>query len=382
MLEVKLFKIPMAGPEDISGLTSLIEKGEVDPGDIVALFGKTEGPGGVVDFSRGYAILAFSVYLSKRLGISVEEVEARIPMVFSCGCEGFMTPHAVVVVRREVEGRGNGARRFTVGTAFTRRILPEEVGTETQANLVAEAVRRGMADARIDDPKDVQLVLMKVPVVVPEDLEDIKRRSGVERVRLPALRFEGGSPEALLMSSCTMTGAASAFGAGLALGEIEPEELKPGVIGTRVDLYSERALPSTGQEVKECRVIVMGNSRHSVSNLVMGRHLMRDALDAQAIKDAIRVTTGSQFDCCPPPEVLSRVTYVFGKAGPDPTGTIRGRRHVLFTDIRGSGFVRGIVNTVIASVTGDPMAYVSYRVVGGMHIGPPDGGLAWVIARA
>ena len=55
---VNVVRIATKGPGDVSGLRSLIEQGEIDPKSIVAILGKTEGNGGVNDFTREYAVSA------------------------------------------------------------------------------------------------------------------------------------------------------------------------------------------------------------------------------------------------------------------------------------------------------------------------------------
>jgi cyanuric acid amidohydrolase len=76
-----------------------------------------------------------------------------------------------------------------------------------------------------------------------------------------------------------------------------------------------------------------------------------------------------------------RLVNVFAKCEPDPNGATRGRRHVMFddSDINYTRHIRGVVNAVIASVTGDTMCYVS---AGAEHQGPPSGGVVAVVARA
>lgn len=57
----------------------------------------------------------------------------------------------------------------------------------------------------------------------------------------------------------------------------------------------------------------------------------------------------------------TRLVNVFAKCESDPAGATRGRRHVMFddSDINYTRHIRGIVNAVIASVTGDTMRYVA-----------------------
>ena len=73
-MRVGVHKLPMNSPNDVSALERLIDKGEVNPAEIVALIGKTEGNGGANDFTRGFATLSYSLALAKRLGVSPEEV--------------------------------------------------------------------------------------------------------------------------------------------------------------------------------------------------------------------------------------------------------------------------------------------------------------------
>src|SRR5258708_39647285 len=86
----------MRGPGDVSGLTRMLRSGALAAGDIVAILGKTEGNGGVNDFTREYACRAFAHALAPHLRCGPEEVEARIAMVMSGGTEGVLSPHASV----------------------------------------------------------------------------------------------------------------------------------------------------------------------------------------------------------------------------------------------------------------------------------------------
>jgi hypothetical protein len=49
---VDAIRIATKGPGDVSGLISMISSGAIDPSEILAILGKTEGNGGVND-SRG-----------------------------------------------------------------------------------------------------------------------------------------------------------------------------------------------------------------------------------------------------------------------------------------------------------------------------------------
>jgi cyanuric acid amidohydrolase len=66
MTKVKVFKIPIDSPDDVSGLRRLVEETkELNPHEIVAILGKTEGNGCVNDFTRGFCIAAIQSYLQQ-----------------------------------------------------------------------------------------------------------------------------------------------------------------------------------------------------------------------------------------------------------------------------------------------------------------------------
>ena len=62
-----VIRIPTNGPGDVSGLMALIDSGALEPSSILAVLGKTEGNGGVNDFTREYAVAALCNALSSHL---------------------------------------------------------------------------------------------------------------------------------------------------------------------------------------------------------------------------------------------------------------------------------------------------------------------------
>ena len=129
-----------------------------------------------------------------------------------------------------------------------------------------------------------------------------------------------------------------------------------------------------------CEVIALGNSVRSTSDLVIAHAVMKDALDTAAVREALR-GAGFAAHCELADAERERLVNVFAKCEPDASGRTRGRRHVMFddSDINYTRHIRSVVNAVIASVTGDPMCYVS---AGAEHQGPPGGGVVAVLARA
>ena len=87
---IDVILIPTKGPGDVSGLINLIEAGKIEPASILAILGKTEGNGGVNDFTREYAVSALSVALAPYVGLSPHDVEQKIAFVMSGGTEGVL----------------------------------------------------------------------------------------------------------------------------------------------------------------------------------------------------------------------------------------------------------------------------------------------------
>src|SRR3954451_1345172 len=118
------FRIAMGGPADLTGLTALIDAGTLDPQHIMAILVKTEGNGGVNDFTREYSCAAMSATLAPYLHLTPAEVEHRIAMVVSGGTEGILSPHATIFTRVPAPAVGGNAQRdakhLAIGIAATR----------------------------------------------------------------------------------------------------------------------------------------------------------------------------------------------------------------------------------------------------------------------
>jgi cyanuric acid amidohydrolase len=133
-MRIGVHKLLMSSPNDVSGLERMIDAGAIDPREIVALIGKTEGNGGANDFTRGFATLSLSLALARRLGSSAEDVAKRVAFVWSGGTEGVLSPHATVFTRSAAQPSGTGGKRLALGIAVTRDFAPEEVGTMADRN--------------------------------------------------------------------------------------------------------------------------------------------------------------------------------------------------------------------------------------------------------
>jgi len=148
-MNCQAFKTGMRAPDDVSAATALMDGGAFKAEHVVAILGKTEGNGAVNDYTRALATLSFQLLLARRTNRKIEEIARRVPIIWSGGTEGLMSPHATIFTREPERGPTAGQKRFTVGTAYTRDLLPEEFGTAVHARVAAEGVRPRDAAGRL-----------------------------------------------------------------------------------------------------------------------------------------------------------------------------------------------------------------------------------------
>jgi cyanuric acid amidohydrolase len=180
-------------------------------------------------------------------------------------------------------------------------------------------------------------------------------------------------------ASMALSRGASALGAALALGEVDPAALDDRAIGRDVGLWSPRASASAGLELSHSEIIVLGNSAAWSGDNVIAHGVMRDAIDLPSVIDVLNeldFKIAGQLD-----EVAaSRILAVLAKAEASRSGTIRGARHVMWddSDIQASRHARALVGGVLAAIIGRTDLFVSG---GAEHQGPDGGGPIAVIAR-
>jgi cyanuric acid amidohydrolase len=331
----------MNSPSDVSGLERLIDAKTVDPKEIVASIGKTEGNGGANDFTRGFATLSFSLALARRLGISPEEVAKRVAFVWSGGTEGVLSPHATFFTRSEAGPAKD--KRLAIGIAVTRDFAPEEVGTMAEVREVAAAVRKAQAEAGITAASDVHYVQVKGPLLTPAAVADADKRGA----RLVTRDPNGSKPYAR---------GATALGVALALGEVAEKDLSDAIIAQRMDLYSSVANTSAGGELKNCEILLFGNSPTAGGDLRIGHAVLKDVCDADAVRAAAGNALGDGSTPAP-----DRIVAIFAKAEAPPGGMLRGRRTTMLSDadINYERHARASLGAVITSVTGDAAIFVS-----------------------
>ncbi|MET3993671.1 cyanuric acid amidohydrolase [Bradyrhizobium sp. JR7.2] len=361
---VGVFRVATTGPGDVSGLMAMIGSGAIDPTTILAILGKTEGNGGVNDFTREYAVAALCTALAPELGLSPEAVEQRIAFVMSGGTEGVLSPHITVFTRREAERpAGMSGKRLSIGMAHTRDFLPEEIGRSAQIVETAKAVTAAMADASITDPADVHFVQIKCPLLTSDRVEAANARGNT-------------TATTSAYSSMAYSRGASALGVAVALGEIASDISDDDVL-RRYDLFSSVASTSSGIELMHNVIIVLGNSASSASEFEIGHAVMNDAIDVPAVVSALK-SVG--LGVAPLATEGRELVNIFAKAEASPDGRVRGFRHTMLedTDISSTRHARAAVGGLIAGLAGTGAVYVSG---GAEHQGPAGGGPVAVIAR-
>ncbi|RKS74536.1 cyanuric acid amidohydrolase [Actinomadura pelletieri DSM 43383] len=361
---IEVRKIPIESVTDASGLARLIDDGVLNADRVLAVVGKTEGNGGVNDYTRLLADRAFREVLVARGTRTADEV-GRVPLVWSGGTDGVLSPHATVFAAVDpATVTPTDEPRLSVGVAMSEIILPEDIGRPTMVDTVAAGVREAMKTAGIDDPADVHYVQTKTPLLTLDTINDARTR-GHDVVTDDTL------------ASMDISNSTTALGIAVALGEIQPPSADR--IHRDLSLYSSVASCSSGVELDRAQIVVVGNVRGIGGRYRAGHGVMKDALDADGIWDAIR-STGLDLPERPRASDLGdRLVNVFIKCEADPSGHVRGRRNIMLddSDVHWHRQIKACVGGVAASVTGDPAVFVSVAAV---HQGPSGGGTVAAIA--
>src|SRR5262245_50614665 len=173
-MAIEVAKIELKTVQDASGLEQCIARGQFTADQVVAVIGKTEGTGGATVFTRNAADQACRRVLNEQ-GDRSEAQIAHIPMVWSGGCDGVITPHATVFAKTPKTGPASSSR-LTIGTALSKELLPEDIGRPAMVEKDADAVKAAMRDAGITDPKDVHYVQTKTPLLTIDSVRDAEKR--------------------------------------------------------------------------------------------------------------------------------------------------------------------------------------------------------------
>jgi cyanuric acid amidohydrolase len=354
-MAIEVAKVELKTVQDASGVEECIKAGQFAADEIIAVVGKTEGNGGVNDFTRILADQAFRKVLLKH-GKRSEDDIGKIPMVWSGGCDGVITPHATVFARNGKTGPASQSR-LAIGTAMSAELLPEDIGRPAMVEKVAAAVQAAMKDAGIDDPKNVHYVQTKTPLLTIDSMLDAEKR--------------GHHVACEVHESMGVSNGTTALGIAVALGEIKMPRAED--ICKNLDLYSSVASCSSGVELTQAQIVLLGNKPGAGGRYRIGHAIMRDALDIDGIYDSIRNAGLSLPDRPRAEDLGGKLVNCFMKCEADRTGKLRGRRQIMLddSDVSWHRHIKAAVGGVAATAIGDAAVFVS---VDAMHQGPQGGG--------
>ena len=354
-MAIEVTKVEIRNVQDAAGLRDDIDAGRFTADQVVAVIGKTEGNGGVNDFTRIISDQAFRSVL-RELGDRTADEIATVPMVWSGGCDGVITPHATVFARNDRTGPADKSR-LVIGTALSAEILPEDIGRPAMVEKVAEAVLSAMQEAGIDDAADVHYVQTNPPLLTIDGIRAAKSR--------------GETVFCEVHESMGVSNGTTGLGIAVALGEIAMPRAEQ--ICRDFELYSSVASCSSGVELDRAQIVLLGNGAGAGGRYRIGHSVMKDAIDIDGVYDGIRNAGLELPDRPRAADLGGRLVNCFIKCEADRRGELRGRRQIMLddSDVHHHRHSKAAVGGVAAAAIGDPAVFVS---VDAMHQGPHGGG--------
>lgn len=354
---IEVRKVPIHSVSDASEFTQLLDDGVLQADRVLAIIGKTEGNGGVNDYTRIIADRAFREALMAR-GVDQEKVK-QIPIVWSGGTDGVISPHATIFATVDPASvEATDEPRLTVGMAMSEPILPEEIGHMGMVDKVADAVKVAMEKAGITDTADVHYVQTKTPLLTIDTIRDAHSRG--EDV------FTDDT-----LTSMDVSNGTTGLGIAKALGEVT--DLSDADIMKDRSKFSAVASCSSGVELDRAQVVVVGNARGVGGRYRIGHSVMEHALDQDGIWNAVKDAGLELPDRPHRDDIQGRLVNVFLKCEASGDGKVLGRRNAMLddSDVHWHRQIKAAVGGVTAAVTGDPAVFVS---VSAAHQGPEGGG--------
>ncbi|MDB5537177.1 MAG: ring-opening amidohydrolase [Devosia sp.] len=355
---IDAFRVPLDNTTDIAGLDRLLNEGALRPDDVIAVTGKTEGwqQGETSRLDADQAIRRFLLDRGSRPASTIDQV----PMVFTTGGIGILTPHIMVYTRTYAEPSNDSAGRLAMGVARSDLIRPEWMATTRIVEANADAVRRAASDAGID-PSAVEYVVGKAYYPSRQDFADARA----------AGHFIPENDDRVLFRK-----ASGAAGLGVAVAADGLPMPAAEEVGTRFDLWSAKVAVSAnewepvGGAGPQTQLMAFGNKVGAGGRLRVGHAAMTDALDVDALTRALR-RAGLDVGPGPlSPEHRARVVAVYVKFGFPVEGRLRGRRQITENPQYGNQ-VKAALGGMFASVLQDNLVWISASAT---HQGPAGGG--------
>jgi cyanuric acid amidohydrolase len=289
-VDVKAFD--MKAPDDLSGLETALAGADPDAIRRLALLLRVAGE--YTDGSREKARAAVAGFLANK------KLSDRSQYITVIGAEGASTPCGYAFVDIGNSEARNGPRRLALGIARVAPPPEETIGTAEFAFAVKSAAETGIRDGGMS-PADVEVVIVNVPQPTSGDV-GVRARKGR---------------------------AAAALGAGLALGEITPEQVRDDTIVSDGTIYAARVQTFTGPAITDLEIIAIGNAPGRGGDLFACNTLTTDLLDVRSAKRML-VEAGLRLDADGELDT-SRLVATLAKLGVDPSGRVSGAPTTIFT---------------------------------------------------
>lgn len=360
---IEAFRVTLDNTRDVAGLKKLVADGLLRADDVIAVTGKTEGwqTGETSRLDADQAIRRFLLDHGSRPAAMVDQV----PMVFTTGGIGILTPHVVVYTRAYAQPSRDGVGRLAMGVARSELIRPEWMATSRIVQANADAVRAAAADAGIE-PGAVQYVVGKAYYPTRQDFADARAAGH----NIPEI-----DDKALFRRASGAAGLGVAVAAdGLPMPEAD-------AVSHRLDLWSAKVAVSAnewepvGGDGPQTQLVVFGNRVGAGGRLRVGHAAMTDTLDVDALARALR-QAGLEVGPGPlSPENRARVVAVYVKFSLPVDGRLRGRRQIMENPQYGNQ-VKAALGGMFASILQDNLVWISGSAT---HQGPAGGGTVAVV---
>ncbi len=371
---VDLIVCPMSNPSDVSFIEKAFQERDIDPFNVVAVIGKSEGSGLPNDYGRLLADLKVRELLARLRNTTPEAIADEVTIAISGGAPGTIAPHATLLIQKweevDVSDEVVSTGGIVLGRSSTRDILPEHIGRVEQVDAISEAVKLALDEAGVIDVNDVHMVLVKGPALTYDAITRAES-SGVDVVT----KDPGIGP----MGSMCYSNDAMAIGVGVALGEIDRAMVSNASVRSDWNLYSNLALTSSGGEKRKGEVLVVANRKDSGSRFKAGHGITSEFGENDGVKQALK-NAGLDFDCCPSNEQKSQIAQVFAKFTLPPSSTTKAGRVTVLEDHEAHHVAKAVGGAIVTSVTGLKMVFISGGEANS-HMGPPGGNPVCAIVK-
>lgn len=355
---IDAFRIPLGSTTDVSGLAQLVADRRLDPDTIIAVTGKTEG-WGTPETSRTDADRAIRRFLLDHGTRPADQIDT-IPMVFTAGGIGILTPHIVVYTRTLGAPGQEGELRLAMGVARSAIVQPEWLATTQLVEANADAIRAAALDAGI--------ALTAIEYVVGKAYYPTRQDFAAARA--------AGHDIPEFETRTLFRRASGSAGLGVAVAVDGMPMPKPDEIGSRLELWSGKVAVSAnewepvGGQGPQTQLVALGNRAGAGGRLRVGHAAMEDTLDADALRRALRRAGLEVGDGSLTPEQRGRVVAVYAKFSAPVDATLRGRRQIVESP-EYMNQVKAALGGMFSAILQDNLVWISGSAT---HQGPAGGG--------